>query len=163
MRSVLLFVVLITQLCPTLCDPMDCSLPGSSVHGISQARILVWVAIPFSRGSYQPRDRTWVSVIGRWILYHWATKQDLWPWGKYISRFLFCFLDWCVMDPLCPSLFTQICCHSLFSKEIIAVWCFVLHVKKCLTVKFIKTPVFRCWKPQSLFSQRKIGLPLILV
>ena len=41
--------VLVTQLCPTLCDPMDCSLPGSSVHGISQARILEWVAISFSR------------------------------------------------------------------------------------------------------------------
>ena len=91
------------QSCPTLCDPMDCSLLGSSVHGISQAIvlewiaiscvssifcvirtvmschklyihtclvILEWVAIPFSRGSSQPRDRTWVSCIGRWILYH---------------------------------------------------------------------------------------------
>ena len=43
--------VLVTRSCPTLCDPMDCSLPGSSAHGISQARILEWVAIPFSRGS----------------------------------------------------------------------------------------------------------------
>ena len=43
--------VLVTQSCLTLCDPMDCSLPGSSVHGILQARILEWVAIPFSRGS----------------------------------------------------------------------------------------------------------------
>ena len=43
--------VLVTQLCPTLRDPMHCSLPGSSVHGILQARILEWVAIPFSRGS----------------------------------------------------------------------------------------------------------------
>ena len=43
-------------LCPTLCKPMDCSPPGSSVHGILQARILEWVAIPFSRGSSQPRD-----------------------------------------------------------------------------------------------------------
>ena len=43
--------------------PMDCSLPGSSVHGIFQARILEWVAISFSRGSSQPRDRTWVSCI----------------------------------------------------------------------------------------------------
>ena len=42
------------QLCLTLCDPMDCRLPGSSVHGILQARILEWVAIPFSRGSSQP-------------------------------------------------------------------------------------------------------------
>ena len=44
------------QSCPTLCNPLDCSLPGSSVHGILQARILEWVTIPFSRGSSQPRD-----------------------------------------------------------------------------------------------------------
>ena len=55
--------VLVAQSCPTLCDPMDCSLPGSSVHGISQARILEWVAIPFSRGSSRPRDQTLVSCI----------------------------------------------------------------------------------------------------
>ena len=53
----------IAQLCLTLCDPMSCSLPGSSVHGILQARILEWVAIPFSRGSSQPRDGTQVSHI----------------------------------------------------------------------------------------------------
>ena len=56
-----------------LCDPMDCSLPGSSVHGISQARILEQVAISFSRGSSRPRDRTRFSCIGRWTLYHGAT------------------------------------------------------------------------------------------
>ena len=50
--------VLVTQSCPTLCNPIDCSLPGSSVHGILQARILGWVASPLSRGSSQPRDRT---------------------------------------------------------------------------------------------------------
>ena len=44
--------VLVAQLCPTLCDPMDCSPQGSSVHGILQARILEWVAMPFSKGSY---------------------------------------------------------------------------------------------------------------
>ena len=49
--------------CLTFCDPKDCSLPGSSVHGISQARILEWVAISFSRGSFRPRDRTQVSCI----------------------------------------------------------------------------------------------------
>ena len=49
--------------CPTLCSPMDCSLPGSSVHGILQARILEWVASPFSRGCSQPRDQTQVSHI----------------------------------------------------------------------------------------------------
>ena len=51
----------VAQPCPTLCDPMGCSLPGSSVHGIFQARVLEWVAISFSRGSSQPRDRTRVS------------------------------------------------------------------------------------------------------
>jgi len=49
---------------PTLCDPMDCSLPVSSVHGISQPRILEWVAMPSSRGSSRPRDRTRISCIG---------------------------------------------------------------------------------------------------
>ena len=53
----------IAQLCLTLCNPMDCSPPGSFVHGILQARILEWVAIPFSRGSSQPRDQNQVSHI----------------------------------------------------------------------------------------------------
>ena len=50
--------VFIAQLCPTLCNPMDCSLPGSSVSGILQAKILEWVAIPFSKGSSKPRSPT---------------------------------------------------------------------------------------------------------
>ena len=55
-------------LCPTLCNPVDCSPPGSSVHGIFQARILEWVAIAFSRGSSQLRDRTRVScIVGRFF------------------------------------------------------------------------------------------------
>ena len=61
------------QLCPTLCDPMDSSPPGSSVHGTLQARILERVAIPFSMRSSQPNDRTrvsYVSCIGRQVLYH---------------------------------------------------------------------------------------------
>ena len=60
------------QLCPTLCDAMDCSLPGSSVHGILQARILEWVATPSSRGSSQSGGRaqvSCVSCIGRQVLY----------------------------------------------------------------------------------------------
>ena len=54
-------VRLVAQSCPILCDPMDCSPPGSSVHGILQARTLEWVAMPSSRGSSRPRDRTCVS------------------------------------------------------------------------------------------------------
>ena len=59
---------------------MCCSLPGSSVHGIFQARILEWLAISSFRGSSQPRDQTqvsWVSCFGRWILYHWTTGEVL--------------------------------------------------------------------------------------
>jgi len=57
-------------LCPTLFDPIDCSPSVSSVHGISQARRLDWVAISSSKGSSQPRGQTHISSIGRWILYH---------------------------------------------------------------------------------------------
>ena len=65
---------LVAQLCLTLCNPMDCSPPGSSVHGILQTRILVWVAVSFSRGSSQPRAQTWVSwIVGRFFTV-WAAR-----------------------------------------------------------------------------------------
>ena len=67
----------VTQLCPTLCDPMDCSLLGSSLHGILQARVLEWVAISFSRGSSRPRDWTWVSWIAGRHFNLWATREAL--------------------------------------------------------------------------------------
>ena len=60
------------QSCLTLWAPMDCSPPGSSVHGVLQARILEWVAISSSTGSSPPRDQTCISCTGRWILYHRA-------------------------------------------------------------------------------------------
>ena len=59
------------------CATVDCSLPGSSVHGISQTWILEWVAISFSRVSSWPRDQTHVSCVGRWIRYHWATSTTI--------------------------------------------------------------------------------------
>ena len=62
----------VAQSCPTLCDPIDCSLPGSSAHGILQARVLEWVAVSFSRRSSQPRDRTWVSRIAGRHFTIWA-------------------------------------------------------------------------------------------
>ena len=65
----------VPQSCLTLCDPMDCSPPGSSVHGILQARILEWVAISFSRGSSQARDRTQVSRIAGRRFNLWATRE----------------------------------------------------------------------------------------
>ena len=64
----------VAQSCPTLCDPMDCSLPGSSLHGILQARVLIWVSISFSRESSQPKDQTWVSCIPGKCFNLWATR-----------------------------------------------------------------------------------------
>ena len=67
--------MLVTQSRPTLCDSMDCSPPGSSVHGILQARILEWDTIPFCRGSSWPRDRTQVSSIEGNFFIIWATRE----------------------------------------------------------------------------------------
>ena len=65
----------VAQSCPTLCNPMECSLPGSSIPGILQAGILEWVAISFSRRSSQPRDQTWVSRIAGRRFTIWATRE----------------------------------------------------------------------------------------
>ena len=61
--------------CPTLCDPMDCSPPGSSVHRIFQTRILKWVSISYSKGSSRCRNLTHLSCCCRLICYHWATWE----------------------------------------------------------------------------------------
>ena len=85
-----ILVCSVAQLRPTLCEPMDCNPPGSSVLGIFKARILEWVAISSSRGSSQPRYWTHVSCIsciGRWILYHQAT------WEAYSGTHLLQFKD----------------------------------------------------------------------
>ena len=67
--------VLVAELCLTLWDPIDCSPPGSSVHGVLQARTLEWVAIPFSRGSSWPRDQTQVSCTAGRFLTLWSTRK----------------------------------------------------------------------------------------
>ena len=66
---------LVAQSYPALCNSMDCSPPSSSVHGIIQARILDWVAIPFFRDSSQPRDWTWVSYTAGRLFTNWATRS----------------------------------------------------------------------------------------
>ena len=68
--------VLVAQSCLTLCDPMDYSLPGSSVHGILQAKILEWVAISFSRWSSWPRDPHHISCITGRFFTVWDTRED---------------------------------------------------------------------------------------
>ena len=92
----------VAQLCPTLSNPKDCSLPASSVHGIFRARVLEWAAIAFSRGSFWSRDPTHVFCIDRWILNHWATRGDpVWGYYKWNCSWYFCvcghvfiFLNW---------------------------------------------------------------------
>ena len=79
------------RLCPTLCNPMECSLPSSSIHGILQARILEWVVMPSSRGSSQPRDQTQVSHITGRFFTSWATReaQEYWSGSLYLLQKIF--------------------------------------------------------------------------
>ena len=110
------------QLCPALCDAMDCSLPSSSVHGIFQARKLQSVAISFFRGSSQPR--AWIrisciSCIGRWILYHWATGEAnmlmrILIFFKFIFWLCSILVFWPGIEPVTPALETWILNQWLF-------------------------------------------------
>jgi len=74
--------VLVAQSCLTLYDPIDCSQPGSSVHGVFQARIMEWAAIPFSRGSSQPRSNPGLLYCRR-ILYHLSHQGSRDPPRKF--------------------------------------------------------------------------------
>ena len=108
----------VAQSCPTLCDPVDCSLPGSSVHGILQARVLEWAAISFSRGSSQPRDRTQVSRIAGRRFNLWATRESpklslaklLSKCSLSVSRGVSWVLDFCLLKAKVR------CCHELGGK-----------------------------------------------
>ena len=75
----------VAQSCPTLCDPVDCSPLGFSIHGILQARILEWVAISFSRGSSWSRDQTQVSCIAGRCFNLWATREAHHPGGSMMQ------------------------------------------------------------------------------
>ena len=76
-RSAVLSVVLVARSCPTLCDPTDCSPPVSSVHGIFEARILEWIAIPFSRGIFLTQGSNPGLLHCRRTLYHLSYREDL--------------------------------------------------------------------------------------
>ena len=112
--------MLVSQLCPILCDPMDCSLPGSSVHGVLHARILEWVAMPSSRGSPQLGDQTWVSCNAGWLFTVWTTREA--RYACMLSRFSHVWLFvtlWTIVAAglLCPwdspGKNTGVGCHSL--------------------------------------------------
>ena len=105
MRSQSLYCVLVAQLCPTLCDSMDYSPSGSSVHGVLQARVLEWVAIPFSRGSSQPRDRTCLLHC-RQIPYHL----------NHQGSFVLCFLY--VLWPFSLAALQGVCSFQQFDYDV---------------------------------------------
>ena len=92
---------LVARLCLTLCEPMDCTLPGSSVHGIFQARVLEWVAISFSRGFSWPRDWTRVShTVGRCFTV-WATREVLYVYiHTYICMYVYIYFCNCLGSQL---------------------------------------------------------------
>ena len=141
----------------SLCDPMDCSLPGSSVHGILQARILEWVAMPSSRGSFQTRDQTHVSCVS-WIagrffitepsrkpyIYHTyilKEKEIEWDtWGSIVDRM--------VLGLILPSFFFT---FSKFSEKKKKSNAFVKEVfqqtflRNILTNIYAKVIVPKCW------------------
>ena len=111
----------VAQPCPTLCDPVYCSPPGSSVRGILQARILGWVAISFSRGSSQPRDQTRVSCIAGRCFILWATREA--PWSR--SR---CFSGILLLSQWSTDVGNLISGSSAFSKTSLNIWKFMVHI-----------------------------------
>ena len=100
------------QSCLTPCDPMDSSLPGSHVHGISQARILQWITTSSSKGSSQPRDQTWISCIGRRLLISLVPPGE--PQYNVISHNSSYYLK------------------MLYVSEIITVYCLLYYIKLLL-------------------------------
>ena len=121
--------MLVAQSCLTLCDTMDCSPPGSSVHEIFQARILEWITISFSRGSSQPRDGTQVScTAGRFFL---PTELQ----GKPIYTISFDFCLWLTsLQRMIMSRFIQVLQMALFNSfyELIIFHCVnLLYLSLC--------------------------------
>ena len=106
------------------CDSVDSSPPGSSVHGISQARILEWVAISFHRASSQPRDQTCISCVGWQVLYHWGTWEACISWAcQYLST------SWDFVSAHCLFI-TQWYKHNVYIDSIMfSPWIF--HHKHC--------------------------------
>ena len=113
----------VSQSCLTLCNPMDCSLPGSSIHGILQARILEWVAIPFSRRFYRPRDWTQVSLMAGRLqseppgnptsVLNPFLNTHLWLFFISIS-FFYKSLVWNICNSVLFSFYPDLCCSDLF-------------------------------------------------
>ena len=126
--------------CWTLANLMVCSLPHSSVHGISQARILEWVTISSSRGASWPRDWTQVSCIGRQILYHWATREAQHHFRQWLIMTL------ATMDSICQSKLDKR--YSVLIKKVRyfnCLWYFKTNRQDCWLLKILKEIHFIFW------------------
>ena len=110
----------VTQSCPTLCNPMDSSQPGSSVHGIFQVRILEWVATSFSRGSSQPRNQIRVfHIVGRPFTI-WATREQ--TWVQILSKeFFWVFLP----NDIISNMSGHLTCHFAWKWALLPLWLYV--------------------------------------
>ena len=104
---------------PILCDPMDCSLLGSSVCGILQARILEWVAMPSSRGSSWPRDQTCVSCIAGGFFTVWAIRKVQRGAFPYRKRFPFSIKSWSYHSEIIDEVYMSLVGQSLISRFVI--------------------------------------------
>ena len=125
----------VAQSCPTLCNPMDCSLPRSSVHGIFQVSIVEQFAISYSRGTSPYRDQiliSWVSCIGRWILYHGAIVyvKEMYL-GETCSDFLYIAI---CMKGVFSRLGSSVTCECVCVCTVCACMCVSLCLCICLYV-----------------------------
>ena len=122
---------LVIPSCLTLCDSMDCSLLSSSVHGVLQAQILEWVAIPLSRGSFWPRDWAWGSYTAGRFFTIWATRKPS------ISTSLFSSLTQWLSYFIKKSFFSQVVCDlmayscNFFYYSYLFIQ-FILHISLCM-------------------------------
>ena len=131
----------VAQSCPILCSAMHCSPPGSSVHGIFQARILKSASISYSRGSSGPRGPicvSWVSCTGRWIPYQWAAKEAPSNWllksfqvSALLGSLLTTFPNSSELDIECWSLGLKGCVsffQCLNFIHLADIWCLLIHI-----------------------------------
>ena len=115
--------------CPALCNPMDGSPPGSTVHGIFQAKILEWIANSFSRGSSWPKDWTLVSFIGKWILHQCATWE-----AHVIYVCIHIYVCMCAHSYVCMHAHSYVCVHA-HSYACVRIHMYVcMHIHVCVHV-----------------------------
>ena len=128
-------------------EPMDYSLPGPSLHQISQARLLEWVAISFSRGSSQLKDRTHISSLGRQILYHWANRKacvcvyvcvcvcvcvcvykymHIYIRSAKIFIWVFCIIIWKSPNFLAKPLYIVLAYTCISTNSLLENWCYLI-------------------------------------